>query len=104
MSAARCPTCSTLRPANAAYCPKCRSPFQGGTPGDRGRGEEPTAFDDLKGVASYDFGSKRTLIDLNLWTGVKLGIGFAIGVALVTLTLWLIVFAVLGASFWGRLP
>jgi hypothetical protein len=35
-------------------------------------------------------------IDLSVWAGVKFGAGFAIGVALVTITVWLIVFVLLG--------
>ncbi len=102
MSTARCPTCSTLRPANASFCAKCGSPFQGGTPRDPGRGQDATAVDDLRDLASYDFGSRRTLVDLTLWTGVKLGIGFAIGVSLVALILSLTVILVLGLDVPGR--
>ena len=69
-------------------------------PSDRSEASAP--IDDFEGHASYSFGSSRTLVDLSLWTGVKLGIGFAIGVALVALTLSLIVIVILGIDVQGR--
>ena len=101
MSIARCPACSTLRPANAAYCPKCGSPFQEGRPRNSASIEPPTPVDDL-GIGSIDYGPTRTSVDLSAWTGVKLGIGFAVGVALVMLILTIVVVLVLGIDFPGR--
>jgi hypothetical protein len=88
-------TCSTLRPANAAYCPKCGSPFQEGRPRNSASSEPPTPVDDLGSFGSIDYGPTRTSVDLSPWTGVKLGIGFAIGVALVGLILTIVVVFVL---------
>ena len=40
----------------------------------------------------------RLSVDLSVWTGVKLGAGFAIGVALVTIISWMIVILLLGVG------
>ena len=48
----------------------------------------------MTSLGSFGFGSSLTTVDLSVWTGVKLGIGFAIGVALVTLVVAAIVILV----------
>lgn len=81
---ARCPTCQTLRPADASYCPKC------GTPLVTGRGPEPSpATDDDRTFDEVRVGPQ--VFDLSVWTGVKLGVGFIIGVGLVGAIVFLLV-------------
>ena len=48
----------------------------------------------MTGLGSYSFGPNQTNVDLSIWTGVKMGVGFAIGVALVTLVLSAVVIIV----------
>ncbi len=43
----------------------------------------------------------RTNVDFSLWTGVKLGAGFAVGVTLVSLIFWVMLIVLLGASLAG---
>jgi hypothetical protein len=44
------------------------------------------------------FGPTRTDIDLSVWTGVKLGVGFAIGATLVVFLLGAIAVVVFGQT------
>lgn len=61
-------------------------------------------LDEMTGIESYGFGSSMTTVDLSVWTGVKLGIGFAIGVALVTLVVAGVVVVVLHVDVAGIAP
>ena len=100
MSTARCAVCSTLRPANASYCPNCGSAFPGGArrPTDR---IEAAAQPTDQGEVPVVFGPSRTPVDFSVWAGVKLGVGFVVGTALFALIFWLIVFVVLGMTVSG---
>jgi hypothetical protein len=57
--------------------------------------------DDPGGLDSLDLGSRQAPFDLSVWTGIKLGIGFSIGAALVLLALSLIAIAALGIDVPG---
>ena len=101
MSTTRCPTCSTLRPANATHCSNCGTAFPGAA---RAAAAGSLASIPTRDVPDQPTWPKRVNVDLSIWTAVKLGAGFAVGVALVTLIFWLIVIALLDASLLGRLP
>jgi zinc-ribbon domain len=91
----RCPTCQTLRPPNASYCPNCGTPFSGGRP------PAPIQADD--GLADLLVPRpERSAVDFSVWAGLKLGAGFVIGASLVILLFWVVVaiFVALGLTAW----
>src|SRR6476660_2712366 len=101
MSTARCPTCSTLRPAGASFCPKCGTPFDRHASPGSGSSSVTALVDDRSDIPTGDSAPWRLSLDMSVWTGVKLGAGFVIGAALVTLVAWAIVIALLALGISG---
>ena len=100
MSTARCASCSTLRPANSSFCPTCGLRFEGRAPTRFSVDSRPGLDDEIQGQTLESLVG-RLSVDVSVWTGVKLGVGFAIGATLVGLIGWAIFIVVLGVGIQG---
>lgn len=75
----QCPTCQTMRPPNARFCPSCGLDFDAGPPvaaiGSTAGWVQPAA-------------APPSSLDISFWTAIKFGAGFVIGAGVVSIVIW----------------
>lgn len=72
----QCPRCQTMRPPNARFCPSC--------------GHDMDVQTAEAGWVVPPSQAAAISIDVSFWTAVKVGAGLVVGVAFVSVGIWVV--------------